>query len=77
MMQTLQKADTIINENLSASINKKKNNFTYFFYYWWLNGCVKIFDRVGEDFVFSALQKFEHGEKFLHMIKVMFTSIQC
>ena len=36
---------------------------------------IKSFDIV--DFVFSALQKFEFGGKFIHMIKVAFTKIQC
>ena len=37
---------------------------------------IKIFDRVACDFVFSALQKFGYGDKFILTIKVAFTNIQ-
>ena len=37
---------------------------------------IKTFDRVDRDFVFSALQKFGCGDKFIQMIKVAFTNMQ-
>ena len=37
---------------------------------------IKTFDRVDSDFVYSALQKFEYRDKFMHMITVAFTNIQ-
>ena len=37
---------------------------------------LKAIDRVDWDFIFSALQKFGYGDKFIHMIKVVYISIQ-
>ena len=37
---------------------------------------IKIFHRADKDFVFSALQKFENGDKFISIIKATFTKIQ-
>ena len=37
---------------------------------------MKVFGRVDWDFVFSVLQKFGYGEKFICMIKVAYTNIQ-
>ena len=37
---------------------------------------MKVFGRVDWDFVFSVLQKFGYGEKFICMIKVTYTNIQ-
>ena len=37
---------------------------------------IKTFDRFDWDFVFSALQKFHYGDKFIHLIKFVFTKIQ-
>ena len=36
----------------------------------------KAIDRVDWDFIFSALQKFGYGDKFIYMIKVVYISIQ-
>ena len=37
---------------------------------------LKEIDRVDWDFIFSALQKFGYGDKFIYMIKVVYISIQ-
>ena len=37
---------------------------------------MKVFGRVDWDFVFSVLQNFGYGEKFICMIKVAYTNIQ-
>ena len=37
---------------------------------------IKTIDRFDLDFVFSALQNFGHEDKFIQMIKVVFTKIQ-
>ena len=37
---------------------------------------MKVFGRVDWDFVFSVLQKFGYGEKFICMIKVAYINIQ-
>ena len=39
-----------------------------------VNG-IKTFDRVDWDFVFSSLQMFEYGDKFIPMIKVALSEI--
>ena len=38
---------------------------------------MKIFDKLGWHFVLSALSTFGYGYKFIHMINVAFTNIQC
>ena len=37
---------------------------------------IKTFYRFDWDFVFSVLQKFSYGDKFIHMIKVAFIKVQ-
>ena len=37
---------------------------------------LKFVDRVDCDFIFSALQNFWFGDKFIHIIKVTYTNIQ-
>ena len=37
---------------------------------------IKTFGRVDWDFVFSAMQKFGYGDKFIPMVKVAFINIQ-
>ena len=37
---------------------------------------IKTFDKFDWDFVFSGLQKFKYGDKFIHIIRVALTKIQ-
>ena len=71
--------DAIIGESIISqpiSCYQKKELYTYH------NWCVvsldflKVFDRVGWDFIFFAPQKFGYGKKFMHMIQVAYTNIQ-
>ena len=37
---------------------------------------LKDFDRVGWNFIFSAVYKFDYGKKFMHMVQIAYTNIQ-
>ena len=67
--------DAIKGKNQSAAI-KTVEQFDVIFLWIWQYWCVKISGRVDCLFVFSTLEKFEYGDKFIHMIKVASTSVQ-
>ena len=54
---------------------KLNNNLSVLLYRLYLD-FFKTFVRVNWDFIFSSLQKFKYGDKFVHMINVPYTSIQ-
>ena len=51
--------------------NKLNKNFSVISSYF-----LKAFDRVACNFFFSALRRFEYGDKFIHMFKVAFNNMQ-
>ena len=70
MQETL---DTRTGERQSEAT--KNRIILHSFYYLWHNWCFKQIEKslcniLRGDFIFSALHKFEYGDKFIHMIKV-------